>query len=358
MNAIVIDQFVKDPSSLAVRTLPAKQSPPPPHHLRIRVTHASVTHVDLLYAQGLHQNNRRHAAPPFVLGTEFAGVVLAAGADASSAAPGARVFGFARGTYAEELCVHERQVRRVPAGWSAAEACAVGPSAAVSYGALVDAGRLRPGERVLVLGASGGLGVCAIQIARALGAKQVIGLVGEEEGPKADVVRRLGARTVSYRTPGWEKEVLEITGGEGVDLVYDSVGAVDRCLRCTKYGGRIVVVGFAGRGGEMERVKVNKILLNAASVVGYRFGEQSRREPEKTEAVQNAVTRLIDAGAIAPIVYYKHYVGLQAIPAAMTDVKNRKVWGRAVVSISNEDDDSGVTVFRRKESNSRRDSSL
>lgn len=207
--------------------------------------------------------------PPFVLGLEFAGVVVASSSPPCAFERGARVYGFGRGTYAEEVWVGEEQVRRVPRGWTNGAACAVGPSAAVSYGALVQAGRLGRGESVLVLGASGGLGVAAVQVARALGAGRVIGLVGEERGEKADVVRRLGAEVVGYRTPGWEKRVVAMTGGEGVDVIYDSVGDVESCLRCVNRGGRIVVVGFAGRGGKMEQVRVNKILLTSSSVVGY-----------------------------------------------------------------------------------------
>lgn len=275
--------------------------------------------------------------PPFVLGLEFAGVVVASSSPPCAFERGARVYGFGRGTYAEEVWVGEEQVRRVPRGWTNGAACAVGPSAAVSYGALVQAGRLGRGESVLVLGASGGLGVAAVQVARALGAGRVIGLVGEERGEKADVVRRLGAEVVGYRTPGWEKRVVAMTGGEGVDVIYDSVGDVESCLRCVNRGGRIVVVGFAGRGGKMEQVRVNKILLTSSSVVGYRFGEQSRQEPKKMEQIQEAVTKLMESSSIVPVVYSEVYQGLESLPRAMEDVMARKVWGRAVISVSDED---------------------
>ncbi|GME30336.1 hypothetical protein J4E89_002042, partial [Neofusicoccum parvum] len=130
MKAIHIDHFVTSPSHLTPTTIPPPP-PPPPHSIRLRVTHASITHVDLLYALGLHQNNRRHATPPLTLGTECAGVVVAA-PPGSAFARGARVFGFAPGCYADEVCVDEAALRRVPPRWSGAEACAVGPAAAVA----------------------------------------------------------------------------------------------------------------------------------------------------------------------------------------------------------------------------------
>jgi NADPH:quinone reductase-like Zn-dependent oxidoreductase len=241
--------------------------PQPQKALHIRITHAAVTHVDLLYAQGLHQNNRRHVQPPFILGTEFSGMVIDA-PSTSSLKPGTRVFGGGLGSFAEEICVDEASVRRVPQQWSNAEACAVGASGAVSYGALVGVANVKRGETVLVLGASGGLGVMAVQIAKALGAK-VIAVVGDAE--KAEVVKRLGADgIVDYHDKQWEDKVRDLTPGkQGVEVVYDSIGAVESGIRCLKYRGRLVIVGFAARGGSMENVRANRILLKSAMVHGY-----------------------------------------------------------------------------------------
>jgi NADPH:quinone reductase-like Zn-dependent oxidoreductase len=226
-----------------------------------------VTHVDLLYAQGLHQNNRRHVKPPFTLGTEFAGIVLSSPAT-SAFPPGTRVFGGGLGAFAEEICISADAVRRVPVQWTNAQACAVGASGAVSYGALMDVVRVRAGESVLVLGASGGLGVMAVQIAKAVGAT-VIAVVGGEE--KGRIVERLGADVVvDYRKDGWEERVRQATPDAlGVDVVYDAIGAVESGIKCLKYRGRLVIVGFAARGGKMEKVAANRILLKSAMVHGY-----------------------------------------------------------------------------------------
>lgn len=159
-------------------------------------------------------------------------------------------------------------MRRVPQQWSNAEACAVGASGAVSYGALVGIANVKSGETVLVLGASGGLGVMAVQIAKALGAK-VIAVVGDAE--KAGVMRGIGAdAVVDYHDKNWEDKVRDLTPGhQGVEVVYDSIGAIESGIKCLRYRGRLVIVGFAAREGKMEHVRANRILLKSAMVHGY-----------------------------------------------------------------------------------------
>lgn len=162
----------------------------------------------------------------------------------------------------------EEYVRRVPEQWTNAEACAVGASGAVSYGALLDVATLKRGETVLVLGASGGLGVMAVQIAKAVGAR-VIAVVGDEE--KASMVRDIGAdAVVNYHDEKWEERVKELTERhEGVDVVYDGIGAVEKGVKCLKYRGRLVIVGFAARNEDVENVRANRILLKSVAVLGY-----------------------------------------------------------------------------------------
>ena len=205
--------------------------------------------------------------PPFILGTEFSGIVTAAPTK-SFLRPGTRVFGGGLGSFAEEICVDEASVRCVPEQWNNAEACAVGASGAISYGALVGVTQVKQGETVLVLGASGGLGVMAIQIARALGAR-VIAVVGNTE--KSEMVKGIGADAIiNYGDSKWEEKVRHLTPEkQGVDVVYDAIGAVESGLKCLKYRGRLVIVGFAARGGKMENIRANRILLKSAMVHGY-----------------------------------------------------------------------------------------
>jgi NADPH:quinone reductase len=140
-------------------------------------------------------------------------------------------------------------------------------TAPVSYGALVHVAKVQEGETVLIHAAAGGLGMVACQIARAVGAQVIATVVSME---KASVVSNLDVdAVVRYDAPQWEKQVLKATGGEGVDVVLDTVGLVEKSLRCLKYGGRIVVAGFAGLGGNMEKLAMNRILLKGAVVLGY-----------------------------------------------------------------------------------------
>jgi NADPH:quinone reductase-like Zn-dependent oxidoreductase len=303
--------------------------------ITIKITYAAVTHVDLLYAQGLHQNNRRHVKPPFILGNEFAGIVTSS-PKSSAFRRGTKVFGGGLGSYAESICVPESAVRRVPERWSLAEACAVGASGAVSYGALVSVAQIKRGETVLVLGASGGLGVMAIQIAKALGAK-VIAVVGSEE--KAVVVRRIGAdQVVNYHEGKWEDKVKELTeNGEGVDVVYDGIGAVESGVKCLKYRGRLVIVGFAARDGNIENIRTNRILLKSAMVHGYRFGEDGRHDPQRTRDVWEGFMKLVEQGKIAPVIYKEDYRGLESVSKALGDARSHKPWGRAVLRIGEEE---------------------
>ena len=189
----------------------------------VKITHAAVTHVDMLYAQGLHQNNRRHVKPPFILGTEYAGIVTSS-PPSSQFKPGTRVFGGGLGSFAETICVDEVGMRKVPEQWSNAEACAVGASGAVGWGSLLEVAKLKKGETVLILGASGGLGVMAVQIAKTVGAR-VIAVVGSDD--KENIIREVGAdEVVSYREEGWEETVRSKTeDGQGVHVVYDAIGA-------------------------------------------------------------------------------------------------------------------------------------
>ncbi|KAI4951007.1 hypothetical protein J4E86_007516 [Alternaria arbusti] len=327
MKAIHIDKFVSNVTDLRPTTI-SNPSSKSSQDIHVKITHAAVTHVDLLYAQGLHQNNRRHVQPPFILGTEYAGVVTHS-PPSSSFPPGTRVFGGGLGAYAEQLCVSEPSIRRVPSRWTNAEACAVGASGAVSYGALISVAQLKAGETVLVLGASGGLGVMAVQIAKAVGAR-VIAVVGGKE--KAEVVKSVGAdEVVDYGQDGWEARVKALGNGrEGVDVVYDGIGAVESGIRCLRYRGRLVVVGFAARGGKMENLKVNKILLKGVA----RFGEDGRRDPQRTQDVWDGFMKLVEDGKIRPVIYKEDYWGLETVSRALEDVRERKTWGRAVIRIS------------------------
>jgi len=226
----------------------------------------------------------------------------------------------------------------------------------VSYGALTTIAGLKAGEAILVHAAAGGLGVYAVQIAKALGAK-VIAAVGSQH--KMSVVEDLlrephtghipkGEGVVDYSKDGWEKEVVALCkqiGKDGVDVVYDTVGLVLKSIRCTTFNGRIVVAGFAGRTGtgpkaveELETIAVNRILLKQIKLLGYRFGETSRRLPAETVKIWQGLNEMLsrEPRVIEPVVY-KTYKGLDHANEAMEALHQRQVFGKAVVEVCNEE---------------------
>jgi len=223
--------------------------------------------ADVLQSRGKHQNNRSLVCPPFILGLEFAGIVLSS-SSSSTFSPGDRVFGGGLGGYAQFISVPEDNLQIIPPQWDFASAAGLGATAPVSYGALVLRGCLKKGETVLIHAAAGGLGLIAVQIAKAVGAK-VIATASSKA--KLDIAKQFGAdECVNYTTnPKWWEEVLKVTAGDGVNVVYDSVGLVGDSLRCLRWKGRILVVGFAGREGNLESVAMNRVLLKQAQLIGY-----------------------------------------------------------------------------------------
>ncbi|KAH6647298.1 zeta-crystallin [Truncatella angustata] len=333
MKAIVISRFVQNYHEICVSQVP---SPIPKHdEILIQVVAAGVNFVDTLYCRGLHQNNRRHVTPPFTLGLEFAGIVLSA--PASCPHPkGSRVFGSCTGTYAEYITLHcslADTLHLIPDSWSFVEAASLGATLPVSYGALKLRAAMKPGDTVLIHAAAGGLGLAAVQLARAMGCR-VIGTAGSAS--KCSVAESFGAdECINYTTnPRWWEHVNQLTNGQGADIVFDSVGLVGDSLRCLAYRGVVLVVGFAAREGDMEAVRMNRVLLGQATLIGYRFGESNRREPTETADIWKELLPLIHARKIGPTVYDGIYTGLESVPRALQDMASRQVWGKAVIRLT------------------------
>ncbi len=206
----------------------------------------------------------------------------------------------------------------------------------MSYGALLRA-NVEKGDTVLVHAAAGGLGLMAVQCAKALGCI-VIGTASSPD--KLAVAKRYGANyVVDYTTPTWQKEILDITKGKGVDVVYDPVGLVEDSVKVLAHFGRVLLIGFAGREGHMEKVAMNRLLLKQATVIGYRYGETQRRRMEENIRVWKDLDKMISDGKIRPTVYDGSYVGLESVPRAMNDMGKRLVWGKAVILVEEGDED-------------------
>jgi NADPH2:quinone reductase len=268
--------------------------------------------------------------PPFILGYDFAGIVEQA-PEKGNLRKGDRVFGASIGAFAEYVAVKASRIRKIPEGVSSKVACAISGQA-VSYAAVVHVARVKRGETVLVSGASGGLGSACCMVAKALGAR-VVALAGDER-KAADMRRDMDVDRVVVATESgsWMDEVLEFTGGKGVDAVLDNTGMVNQAIRCAAYGGTIVILGFAARLGVMEEVKMNRLLLKGITVVGYRFGESGRRFPEELEEIWDGYLRMLIDGKLQPLLYGQ-YDGLESVGRALKDLGERKVYGKIVVSV-------------------------
>jgi NADPH2:quinone reductase len=341
MQAILIPKtFTPNPSTLAPTNVPLPQ--PKPDEYLVQISHCSPQHADILHAKGTHQNvnaKKGNVHPPFILGYDFAGTIEGV-PSSSSYSPsnpagnqlkkGDLVFGASIGAFAEYIAVKANRVRKIPKGVSNRTACAVSGQA-VSYAAVAHVAKTQPGDTVLVSGASGGLGSACCMVAKALGAR-VIALAGDES-KAADMRRDMDVDLVVVSdSEGWKEKVLEFTGGQGVEAVFDNTGMVNEAIRCVAYGGTIVILGFAGRRGVMEEVKMNRLLLKGVTLVGYRFGENGRRFPEELEQVWDGWMRMLVEGNLKPLIYGR-YDGLKSVGRALEDLAQRKVYGKVVVSV-------------------------
>ncbi|KAF2716449.1 NAD(P)-binding protein [Polychaeton citri CBS 116435] len=341
MQAIHIPAFEPDPSSLAPTQVPKPQ--PKSNECLVRITHCSPQHADILHAQGKHQNNnRKHGFvhPPFILGFDFAGIIVDRAESLQEPAysqlkKGDRVFGQALGAFAEYIVVAPERLRRIPAGIRNEAACAVAGQA-VSYAAVTKVAKVKKGETVMVSGASGGLGSVCCAVAKVLGAR-VVALVGDED--KAHMMRRridVDMIAVVDEEGDWIEDVMAFTSGHGVDVMLDNIGMVNDSIRCLAHFGRIIILGFAGRAGVMEEVKMNKLLLKDITVIGYRFGESGRRRPQELEEIWAEYLEMIAKGQITPILHGEWRNGLEDVGAALEELERRRVFGKIVVPVASE----------------------
>ncbi len=290
----------------------------------VRVVSASVNFADSLVVAGLYQMKPEL---PFAPGSEIAGEVVDTGGIADLAV-GDRVAGFVGfGAIAEYALVPESAILKLPDNIDFDEGAAIPVAYGTSYHALVDRGRTQKGERLLVLGASGGVGIAALQIGRVLGA-EVIAAVSTEE--KATIARENGAdHVIRYDLTPLREAISEITDGNGVDVVYDPVGgdATEQALRSTAWNGRLLVVGFAA--GEIPKIPLNLTLVKGNSIVGVFWGRHFLEQPEQNAANFERIMTWVADGTLRPLIQ-KSY-GLDQAAEALRWVADRKAIGRVVV---------------------------
>lgn len=297
MRALQVRELLPDHAGAGLADLPVPV--PGPGEVRVRVRAAAVNFPDLLMTRGAYQLK---PPLPFVSGLEFAGEIDATGEGVSDWRTGDAVVGGNRfGAMAEYAVVPAASLRRKPDGLGWEEAAAYPVAYLTAYVALVRCAQIEPGEWLLVHGAAGGVGLAAVDLARALGAKVIAAASSAE---KRDAIARLYAPdAVLAADPGFREEVKALTGGRGADVIFDPVGGdvFDESTRCIAFGGRLLVIGFAS--GRIPEVSVNMPLIKGFSVVGVRAGEYGRRFPERGEQNVAAIDALVAAGRIRPHVH-------------------------------------------------------
>jgi NADPH2:quinone reductase len=323
LRAVVVDRWM-EPRELAVREVPEPALRP--GALRVEVHAAGCNFFDILMVQGRYQVKPPF---PFVPGAEVAGVVAEVGSGVSGFAVGDRVLGSpGLGGFAETCMLPVSAAWHLPGDMSFAEGAALPIIYPTSYAGLVYRAALKPGENLLVHAAAGGVGLAAVQIGVALGAR-VIATAGSAE--KCAIALREGAEVaIDYRREDFVARVLELTGGRGADVIYDSVGGdvFERSLKCIAWNGRLLVIGFAS--GVIPSVRVNRILLKNIAVTGLHWGAHAQHEPARVAETFDALFRLHAKGAIRPVIYATH--PLEELPAALAALGGRETWGKVIVA--------------------------
>jgi NADPH2:quinone reductase len=285
---------------------------------------AGVAFPEVLQTRGLYQVK---PDPPFVPGSEVAGVVRAA-ADGAGVGPGERVAAFpGLGGFAEVVAVDPQLVFPLPDEVPFEVGAALPMNYLTMHFALLRRGGLRPGETVLVHGAAGGIGTAAVQLAAALGAR-VVAVASSPE--KAQVAAAAGAHE-TVAADGFLARVRELTGGEGVDVVVDPVGG-DRftdSLRSLRPEGRLLIIGFTG--GEIPTVRANRLLLNNIAAVGVGWGAFWSRHPEYPREQWAELLPLLRDGRIAPPIGSVHPLADAA--AALAEIDERRATGKVVLAV-------------------------
>ncbi len=321
MRAIICKQL-GTPESLVWGDAPC--IPPGPGQVRIAVHAAGVNFADSLIIQGKYQHR---PDPPFIPGMEVAGIVEEVAADVTGITPGDRVAATTgTGGYAEKVVTDAAWVMPIADHVDLVKAAAFPVAYGTSLLALEHRARLRAGEVLLVLGASGGVGLTAVEIGKAMGAT-VIACASSAE--KLAVAQCYGAdHLIDYTRENIRDRVLDLTGG--ADVIYDPVGgaASREALRSVKWEGRLVIIGFAG--GEIQQIPANYILLKNCAVIGALWGAYRQRAPSVMRTTMNTLAGWLESGRIHP--HASHILPLQEAGRALRLLLERKSTGKVVLT--------------------------
>ncbi len=322
MKALVCEAYGPI-DTLVVKDIPSPA--PGPKQVLIEVRAAGVNFPDALMVQGLYQVK---PPLPFTPGAEIAGVVKAVGAEVKQFKAGDRVIALtSTGGFAEECVADAARTMPLPAGMDFDTGAALVLTYCTSLHGLKDCGRLQPGETLVVLGAAGGVGISAIEIGKAMGARVI---AAASSADKLALCRQVGAdETIDYSTENLKDRINELTGGKGADVVYDPVGGpyTEPAVRALAWRGRLLIIGFAA--GEIPKIPLNLALLKERSLVGVYWGDSTRHDPAGHLANLRQLQSWFAAGVIRPVISERF--PLAAARDAVARIANRQVKGKVVV---------------------------
>ena len=299
---------------------------PADNELVFDVKAAGLNFADVLMIAGKYQVQ---TPPPFIPGNEASGVVSAIGSKVTRFKVGDRIIGALRGgAFAEQAVVEQDLAVPLPEGLSFAQGAAYSVAYGTSYHALKQGAGLQPGETVLVLGAAGGVGNTAVELAKAMGATVIAAASSSEK--LAFAVAAGADQTLNYSDLPLKESVKEMTGGKGVDVVYDPVGGdlAEQALRALAWHGRYLVIGFAS--GDIPKFPANLALLKEASIVGVWWGPWAARHTDDMLENMRELDRMVAAGELRP--RYSEAFALDDFASAFEVITERRVLGKVVLT--------------------------
>ncbi len=308
----------------------AEPAAPGSGEVLVELAAAGCNFADLVALKGFYQDQQEF---PYVMGMEGAGTVVAAGEDVASSIIGSRAIVISKGTFAQRVVAPVDRIVPLPKGMDFATAAGFAIAYGTAHGALSWEGRLQPGERLLVLGAAGGVGLTAVEVGKAMGA-EVIACAGGAE--KLAIAKRHGAdHLIDYRSEELRSRLTEICNGSGPDVVFDPVGGdtFDPVLRQTPWGGRIVIIGFAG--GAIPRIPANLLLVKNVSAHGFNFGSWLRNRPARVRESMKTLFGWWREEKIKPFVSARY--DLADAARALAELRDRKATGKVVLTTGKAD---------------------
>ena len=326
MRAVVLSSY-GSPPVISVQDIaaPALKT----GHVRLRVHAVGFGFPDALMVAGKYQVK---PDVPFTPGTEVAGVIVAVASDVTAFKPGQRVLAMLGqgGGLAEECVAPVEMLIPLPESMSMSAAAGFLVNYGTTYHALKQRANIQPGETLLVLGAAGGVGLTAIEIGKALGARV---LAAASTPEKLELAKRHGADAVfNYTQEAIKAKVMEFTEGRGIDVAYDPVGAdfAEQVVRAMAWNGRYLVIGFAG--GKIPAIPLNLPLLKGCSLVGVFWGAHTRKEPAVHAANLQALFALFESGKIRP--HVTELDGLDRFTEALDVLNTRRSTGKVVIRVA------------------------